>query len=343
MQLHNTLALASIALAGQLIAQPTLNFPVDGLQPMGTAYAVTSYTTSTPAQFAPPGNAGADQTYGYWMLPETGNYDRHLVDPSVTATSAGFTGVTVLSTNGGQDTAFYKVDANGIELIGVRGSLEGVAPYSNGALELKFPCTFGTTWNDAFSATYTVSTIPVNRSGTIAGIADGYGTIQLPAQQLDDILRVKVRKVQIDQSAVINAYRSYDTYYYFQAGLRYPVMKASVDTVILGAGGTPAVTYTAEWLYGAGDVGLDEFDASEVTFTPYPNPTNGLLDLRLGDSEVRSIEVFDGAGHIVRTQSLRAGASASGALDLNGLPAGVYQVRVTQADGHRGTRRVVLQ
>ena len=342
MQLHNALVLASLTLAGPLLAQATLDLPDDGLAPMGAPYAVTSYTTSVPAEFVPPGDAGAEVLYGYWMVPTTGNYDRFLDDPSVTPTSASFSGVTVLSTNGGQDTSFYKVDANGIELLGIRGSLEGVVPYTDGALELKFPCTFGTTWTDVFSTTYTVSSIPVNRAGTITGVADGYGTIQLPAQVLEDVLRVKVRKVQVDQSVLINAYRTFDTYYFFQPGIRYPVMKASQDTVILGAG-SPAVTYTAEWLYGPGQVGIQDVDASQVVFTPYPNPTNGALDLRLGDAEVRSIEVFDAAGHVVRTRSLRAGDASNGAMDLNGLAAGIYQVRVTQADGRRGTQRVVLQ
>ncbi|MBL7950757.1 MAG: T9SS type A sorting domain-containing protein [Flavobacteriales bacterium] len=342
MQRHNALVIATLALAGPLVAQPTLDFPADGPSPMGAPYAVTTFTTPNSAQFVPAGNAGADQTYGYWMVPSTGNYDRFLDEPSVTPSSTSFSGVTVLSTNGGQDTSFYKVDAEGVHLLGIRGSLEGVAPFSDAALELKFPCTFGTTWSDAFACTYTVSGFPVNRAGTVAGIADGYGSIQLPQQQIDDVLRVKVRKVQIDQSAIVNAYRTFDTYYYFQAGLRYPLMKASQDTVILGSG-SPAVTYTAEWLYGAGDVGMSEADAAQVVFTPYPNPTNGSLDLRLNGEAVRSIEVFDATGSVVRTESLRSADGTTAAMDLSGLSAGVYQVRVTQADGRRGTQRVVLR
>lgn len=342
MQLHNALALASIVLAGPLVAQPNLTFPDDGLQPIGTAYAVTSFTTTTPAEFPPAEDIGADEIYGFWMLQATGNYDRHLLEPSVTTTSGSFPGTTVLSTNGGQDTSFYKVDADGIELLGVKASLEGLAPYTNGALELKLPCTFGTTWSDAFSATYTVSTIPVNRAGTIVGVADGYGTLQLPAQQFEDVLQVKVRKVQVDQSALINAYRSYETHYYFQSGIRYPLMKTSLDTVVLGSG-APTVTFTAEWLYGESDVSISNEEAHQVVFTPYPNPTSGMLDLRLGEADVRSIEVFDATGKILHTRSLRAGEAASGVLDLTGLSAGVYQVQVIQADGRRGARRVVVQ
>lgn len=341
MQLQNTLVLAIVLSAGRLAAQPTLAQPDDGFAPTGSPYAVTSFTTTTPSQFVPPGNDGADQVYGFWMVETTGNYDRHLVAPSVTSSSANFPGATVLSTNGGQDTAFYRVDANGVELLGIRGSLEGIAPYSDPALELKYPCTFGTTWNDAFSSTYMVSGFTVNRAGTINGNADGYGSIQLPGQELDDILRVKVRKVQFDQSPILSAYRTFDTYYYYQSGIRYPVMKTSVDTVIIGSG-SAAVTFTAEWLYGPGEVGIGTIDASQVVFTPYPNPTTGLLDLRVENGDVRSVEVFDGAGLLVRTLGSRATDRSTGLLDLGGLSAGLYHVRVTGMDGRRGTQRVVL-
>jgi len=342
MDYRSTLVSFALASSGLLFAQPQLDLTSNGPVPQASPYAVTSYTTSAPAEFIGPGTAGADQLYGFWMLPWTGNHDRFFVAPSVTPTSSSFPGATVLSTNGGQDTSFYKVDANGVELLGLRGSLEGVAPYTNGLLELKLPCTFGTTWTDSYAGTYMVSGFTVNRSGTINGIADGYGDIQLPAQVLSNVLRVFVRKVQLDLSQFVNATRTYDSYYYYQEGLPFPVTKTSVDSVVIGTG-SPTVTYTAEWLYGpAPEVGLDEVSINDIQFTPYPNPTNGRVDLQLGSTEVRAVEVFTATGQLVRADRLRANANGAGSVDLSGLPAGVYQVRITDMEGRTGDRRVVL-
>lgn len=342
MEYRSTLIACALASSGLLIAQPQLDLMDNGPVPQASPYAVTSYTTSAPAGFVGPGAAGADQTYGFWMLPWTGNHDRFFVAPSVTPTSSSFPGATVLSTNGGQDTSFYKVDANGVELLGLRGSLEGVAPYSNGAMELVFPCALGTTWTDSYAGSYLLSGTPIDRSGTIAGIADGYGTIELPAQVLADILRVKVRKVQLDVTPFGIVRRTYDSHYYYQEGLPFPVMKTSVDSVVIGTG-SPTVTYTAEWLYGpAPEVGLDEVSINDIQFTPYPNPTNGRVDLQLGSTEVRAVEVFTATGQLVRADRLRANANGAGSVDLSGLPAGVYQVRITDMEGRTGDRRVVL-
>lgn len=341
MQLHNALSLIAVALVGTVAAQPTLdegnNAPV-----AGDLFALTSYTTNVPASFYGSGSAGADQLYGFWMLPNTGNRDIQFLDPAVTATTASFPGATVLATNGGQDTLYWNVSADGLEQVGIRGSVEGIAPFTDGALELKYPCTYGTTWTDAFSANYTVSGFPVTRVGSITGVADGYGTIQLPAIELTDILRVKVRKVQQDNSALGLVYRSYETYYFFQEGIRYPVMKTSQDTVIFGAG-TPAVTWNADWLYGTGEVGMEDLAASEIVFTPYPNPTNGQLDLRMEGGDLRAVEVLNTTGQLMIQKTQRQGGTISGLLDLSGLASGVYQVRVTQADGRQGTRRIVVQ
>jgi hypothetical protein len=275
------------------------------------------------------------------MVPSTSNRNVYFHEPNITSTGTNFPGATVLSTNGGADTLYWKVDANGMELLGLRGGTEGIAPYNNGALELKYPCTFGTTWTDAFSASLTVSGIPVTRAGTITGIADGYGTIQLPGVELNDVLRVKVRKIQIDQTPLGNLYRSYEIYYYYQEDVRFPLMKTSLDTLTVN-NGTPSVSWTAEWLYGEGTTDIQDLNAGNVFFTPYPNPTSGLVEVRMEDSVPYGIEVLSPTGQLLQQVGTRAWGNAAPALDLSGLAAGVYQLRMTTIDGRQTTRRVVL-
>ena len=342
MQLHNTLLLLTLAFAGPLVAQPTLTLANNGPVPVGAPYAVTSYTTTLESGVYSSGVPGAGQTYGMWMIPSTGNRDMYFDAPSVTPTSASFPGVTVLSTNGGADTLFWKVNANGMEQLGLKGGTEGLAPYTNGVLELVYPCALGTTWTDAFSANLTISGFPVTRAGTVNGIADGWGTIELPGTTMENVLRVKVRKVQIDQTPLGILYRSYDSFSFYQEGIKYPVMRTSRDSLRIGAG-TATFTWSADWLFGPFTVNVQDLTEQDVVFTPYPNPTNGLFDLRMESADLRSVEVINATGQVVlqkvRTQTGAIGSS----LDLTGLGSGVYHVRVTQADGQQGVRRIVLQ
>lgn len=341
MTTHLPTLTTALMLAGGICAQPTLDQATNGLAPIASSYGITSYSTNDMSATYWEGAAGADADYGFWMVVANGGNDRYMVDPATTPTSATFPTATVLVTNGGSDTIAYKVDANGMEIVGLRASVEGTVAFTDPSKELVFPCTFGTTWTDPFVLNFSVAGFPVVRSGTNTGVADGYGTLELPAATLEDVLRVKVRKVQTDVAAVANVYRSYDTYYYYSVDVPYPVMRTSIDTVING-GGTPAVTYTAEWLFGPG-TGISEVDPDMVAFTPYPNPSNGRIDLGMGEEELRSIEVFTSAGALVSTSVRMMTNSANSVVDLTGLPAGLYTVKVTSVDGRTGTRRVILE
>ncbi len=341
-----TLTSFSALLLASVSAQPTLNMANNGPMPVGAPFAVSSYDNAT--QNYDSGSAGMDELYGFWMVPSTGvgtgNHDQFFVAPSVTPTSASIPGTTVISTDGGSDSTFWKVDATGAEQIGVRSALEGVVAFTDGAVELKYPCSFGTTWTDNFAASYSISGIAVTRAGTINGIADGYGTIQLPALEIPNVLRVKVRKVANDVSAIASIRRTFDTYYFYQEGVRFPLMMTSLDSVTI-SGGSPTIVFSMEWLYGAGSVGISDVAADQVVFTPYPNPTNGQLDLRASADvkDLHSVEVLNATGQLVMQVNKRGTASMSSVLDMSALPAGVYQVRVTQVDGRQGVRSVVLQ
>lgn len=340
MLLRRSLLFSAITLVGGAVAQPTLTQSTNGLVPVVGGYGITSFNTNNPALFYGPGEAGADVSYGFWTMPDNGGYDRFIEDVDVTPSSATYPTATVLSTNGGSDTMAYKVDANGIELVGLSTSLEGNVAFSNGAIELPFPCTFGTTWSDPFALSYTAGGFPVTRAGVVNGIADGYGEIALPNMMIAEVLRVKVRKAQTDQTPLGNIYRSYTTYYYYDVNTRYPVMKTSLDTVIAG-GGSPAATYLAEWQFGPG-TGIADVAADQIVFTPYPNPSNGRVDLGMGQNELRSVEVFSAAGQLVATEVKPISGMLSSVLDLSSLPSGLYQVKVTSVDGRTGVRRVVI-
>jgi len=322
-----------------LLAQPTLD-ATNNIPTAGSDYAVSSATT-----WDFPGTAGADQLFGHWMLVGTGNRNISYLAPSVTSSSAQVPGVNLLSTDGGSDTLFWQGNADGLSVLADKSGL-GFIKYTDPLLELKYPCTFGTTWTDAVNATYVVQGFNVQRTGTVTGNGDAYGTLELPQVALDDILRVKVRRVITDASPIVTIQRISETYYFFSADVRHPVLRLNVDTAIIN-NGAPAVARDAAWMYGNGNVSVGELDFDDVRFTAYPNPANGPVALSFGNAEhgTRSIELVDATGRLVQQLPLvqRHTAEVPAAFDASGLAPGLYHIRLVGENGVLGSQRLVVQ
>ena len=76
-----------------------------------------------------------------------------------------------------------------------------------------------------------------------------------------------------------------------------------------------------------------------------PNPARETLTVGLpglGAAQPATVALFDGLGRCVRTQAATLGAAATARLDVRGLPAGLYAVRVSTA-GADYTGRVVVE
>ncbi|MBD2769974.1 endonuclease [Hymenobacter sp. BT664] len=77
----------------------------------------------------------------------------------------------------------------------------------------------------------------------------------------------------------------------------------------------------------------------------YPNPTSGTVQLRLPGlptARTAAVAVLDLLGRPVRQRTTQLSATAATQLDLSGLPAGIYAVRVSCADVEY-SGRVVIQ
>jgi len=67
-------------------------------------------------------------------------------------------------------------------------------------------------------------------------------------------------------------------------------------------------------------------DASTAGILIYPNPTDGVLNIALGDIEATDIQLFDLQGKMMYS-------GTETVIDLTGVPAGIYTLRITTEDG----------
>ncbi|MCB0638798.1 MAG: T9SS type A sorting domain-containing protein [Lewinella sp.] len=77
----------------------------------------------------------------------------------------------------------------------------------------------------------------------------------------------------------------------------------------------------------------------------YPNPTSGQLTVNLTAflEQEAQLEVTDVNGQLMLRRSLGVVEHGNAQLDLSGLPAGLYFVRLQAEDGTMAVQRIVLQ
>lgn len=326
---------SAFLLAATALAQPTLNSATH------VPLAGQEFQVLTTDTFIGAGPVGANVMMDYWnmLLPNTGNRTWYYQAASASPASALIPSATLLNTDGGSDTLFWNADANGLYHVGSKTQLEGTISFTDPLTELKFPCTFGTTWSDNMSASYVVSgIIPVTRLGSITGVGDAYGTLHLPeAAEIPDVLRVKVRRQVNDNSALANVTRISNIFYFYGQNSAYPMLQLTQDSVQIGTGAW-AVAKTAQWQGQSFIVGVDELSADQVDFVAYPNPTDGVLHISGTDAD--EAEVLDASGRLVLRQRI---ASDRATLATDHLKAGLYTLRL-MADGRLlGTHRFVIR
>lgn len=91
--------------------------------------------------------------------------------------------------------------------------------------------------------------------------------------------------------------------------------------------------------------GFEELEGDVLRFDLMPNPTDGAVALELEMTSTGGrvqVEVLNVNGQVVRTEALQAASFLRHDMDLGGLAAGMYTVRLTTQEG-RATRRLVVR
>ena len=321
-------------------AQPNLN-SANNAPAVGQTYIY--YGTS----WQDPGTSGAAVLWEYNTIGSSATITLDYISPAAPANAATFAGAgaTVASDDGLGHIFYFKNTPSGFSQVG-DDTLPASIPYADGKTLLAFPCTYGTTWDDSFSASYTAGGNPAVRSGHITGNADGYGTLTMPYAVIDNVLRVHTVDSTNDLVAgILSISNVIDRYSWYKTWLPVPLLITQTKALSTG-GGAPVITSYTQWLDGD-VVGIAEHSRDAFGAQLFPNPANDEVTLTFGIDQTTSMtmDVIDALGRTIKHDQL--GTLALGfqqhTFDAHSLSAGLYTVRLHDALGHASNVQLMVQ
>ncbi len=298
------------------------------------------------ATYAAPGPGGASQTWNFGSLGSNGSATTTYVAPASTPHAALFPGSNLAIDAGGGNYGYYSATSAGQDFHGLySATLTTNITYQNTQRTLSYPCSYNSTWNDPFSSSFTAMGFPSTRSGTITGTADGHGTLVMPYGTITNILRVRTVEDYTDNLGIAGTV-DYDftTHYYYKPGVRIPLL-VIYDQTSTVAGQAPTVTQGISWVDGA-SVGIQEALRNTIGIDVFPNPARDQVTITFSSAGGNLfLEMLDATGQLVRSERLSGQPMGIGRsdLDVSGLSAGLYMLRITAPNGEQGVQRLVVE
>ncbi len=319
-----------------LFAQTSLTYENNALQ------TDNSYTFNE-IQSPEPGNAGSNQIWDFSSVQQIGKSLVSSLQDAPVSKVAGAGNYNLSLVENGYDY-FMKSSGNQLEELGyVNTEKKLILIYSDPVVKMKYPFSYGDQFTDHFIGVAKYSeTNTIDFFGDNWVAADGYGTLIMPDQILDNALRVKSVKTGLQVNMCGTTDVKIIKYAWYAPGYRYPVMSISTIENKYSTGTTEiiksAFTNTQQLIEKSAPVAslnqVKQTELPNVEVILSPNPFNDKLTFAyfLPALMPVSVELYDMAGKhngwLTKNQSQEIGLH-NGELDAvtYHLTPGVYFMR----------------
>ena len=194
-------------------------------------------------------------------------------------------------------------------------------------LMLRFPMAYGDQHDDHFSGTHQSIAGLTSFTGRTHVQADAFGTLVLPGGTYPDVLRIR----QHDTVTVFGTDIVFDTYYFYAAAWRYPLLVIGQNTYWRG-------NFVETYYPQAIVTGNPAPQASQLPLL-WPTPFHDALHLNTTTPGTLRILGVDGREYFNETFKM---AVSEYKISLGGLPAGIY-IASYRNDQGSWQQRVVRQ
>ncbi|NDC42735.1 MAG: hypothetical protein EBZ77_14505, partial [Chitinophagia bacterium] len=279
------LFLSVVAVAGSLLAQPTLtaatNSPVAG----DVFFSHTCDTTGVRT-----GATGASVTWNFAGLSATGSIDTFgLVPCSATPYCGMFPGSSLASpSGGGSDFTYFKSTSTTFEAMGNVSTMDTTV-FSDPEVQTYFPMTYNSGYYDTSLVIGTGYQYRFHDSFR----CDGWGTLVLPTGTYNNVLRIRQTTTMLIDIFGFTTSSSWDTYTWYRSGFHFPLLSVSCDTT--GPTQAPAnVAYYTNFTTAVPDA-----SPRQTAMRIYPNPASQTLTIEAATGA--RYDIINNIGSVVAT------------------------------------------
>jgi len=296
-----------------------------------------SYLSYIGNYFTPPDLDQSNTTWNHATFATTASVTSQYVAPVGGAPA----GSTVSEVAGPESYAHYKATATAFEQVGL-SSTGASLNCTNGLMVFAYPFTYGSDVSDTYSCTGMTNGEAFTRSGTMDLLGGSWGTLVLPYGTFTNVLMIE--SIQEHEDVFVNDPEFAISYYartqqFVKPGVKMPLLMNYELYQIPGQ----YITYAR--LLDQSAVGMEEALRNAVGVDLMPNPASDNVEVVFGSASPgrTHIEVIDATGKVLAMQwsSSTTSGMQRDVLDLTSIAAGIYTVRVTDANGANGTKRLV--
>ncbi len=332
----------------QINAQITLtkaaNEPV-----IGNAYdskGLDSNNTALPMNIS-----GTNVTWNITNIIEAGGILTNTFIPaSADPNSSNYPGTTIVQSDG-NSVSYFKSSPSLYELLGLKVGAFVLNYNTNPATIASYPITMGYLNNDNGAGTIAATNPSVTGTfaSTIQTTADGTGTLNFNSGTtiFSNCLRLKTTQ-HISFNVTYMGFPLSGTidqviYNYYVSSNKFPVFTVNYTSVIAPGNNRKQVNISTLSFV---TVGVKENKLNDLIFKTYPNPAQNEVNIHyvLTQNDSYTFQVVNTFGQVVRSVSkpnLQPGMYNE-SIDLTGLSAGIYHVKVDGKNSH-GVEKLIVQ
>lgn len=275
-----------------------------------------------------PGGSGAGQTWNF--APSGVNSQKNYT--TAASTNIAFNPADVQVSSGANNTLYYKASANDLKYYGGNltiSSFNMSVKYAAPAIYAIYPMALNTTTTSITSGTVQLtSPIPTTQAftGTCTALADGTGTLVLPAKTFTNVIRVVTSQTIVAGSAATVYLKNYD-YYSIGSAAKAAVLSIQASTVTSALGTSTQTIAVVEKDYEL--VGINESKAAKIDLSVFPNPASTFINFTTNSPDAVKVIAMDVTGKVVTTETIEMGKAK---MNTGNLSSGVYLYSVLGKD-----------
>lgn len=312
----------------QIILQSNTHRPAVGDTVKQFIVDTSAFTSPMPNNIS-----GNNVTWDFSPIINTGTLNTQaFISNTAVASSTNFTGCNlVLSQGSGAYNYLKTVDTPTaqLELLGLDFGSFAKVTFTNSAVLMKYPFSYGNSFADPASGTFSANTgtsiINGSAIGNFATIADGFGTLLLGQQSIPNVLRLKsTQNFTLFQGFLPLGTIRFVIYSYYDQNNKFPLLQIQYQTFSLIAQ-TPSTTASVRLNSNIPLLGFNESGLPNNMVSIFPNPISEIMQLNFENLGNYILELKDINGNNIITSEIN---SRHYTLDVRSFADAVYLIHI---------------